>query len=130
MNSLKSPNGNLREHLHTQGRTRAQNQALEPGPAGALGNHQRGGSLNIQDLYSHYQKGPGGSGPSPAPNGRNVTYYSNKHSQQTPHQQFQSLEPNSAHNPQNYAKSPNGGGANQNNNIFVPGSMRFAVMNR
>jgi len=51
---LKSPNNNLREHLHTQGRTRAQNQTLDPGPAGSLGNHQRGGSLNIQDLYSHY----------------------------------------------------------------------------
>ncbi len=62
INSLKSPNNNLREHLHTQGRARGgQNQTLEPGPNAALGNHQRGGSLNIQDLYSHYQKGAIGS---------------------------------------------------------------------
>lgn len=29
---IKSPGGNLREHLHTQGRSRGQNQTLEPGP--------------------------------------------------------------------------------------------------
>lgn len=80
---LKSPNNNLREHLHTQGRTRAQNQTLDAGPAGSLGNHQRGGSLNIQDLYSHYQK-RSISGSSQQglkgrnQQGRNVTYYSNK----------------------------------------------------
>ena len=61
MNTIKSPNNNLREHLHTQGRTRAQNQTLEPGANAALGTHQRGGSLNIQELYSHYQKGALGS---------------------------------------------------------------------
>ena len=45
---LKSPNNNLREHLHTQGRTRGQNNTLDAGPSGnGLGNHQRGGSLNI-----------------------------------------------------------------------------------
>lgn len=51
----KSPAVNLREHLHTQGRTRG-NVSLEPGPGAGLGNNQRGGSLNIQELYSHYQK--------------------------------------------------------------------------
>jgi len=80
---MKTPNNNLREHLHTQGRARGQNQTLEPGPNAALGNHQRGGSLNIQDLYSHYQKGAignaGGQGGGAGGN-RNVTYYSNKNS--------------------------------------------------
>lgn len=51
----QAPVANLREHLHTQGRTRG-NVTLEPGPAASLGNNQRGGSLNIQELYSHYQK--------------------------------------------------------------------------
>lgn len=60
---LKSPIANLREHLHTQGRTRSNQPQLETGPLG----HNRGNSLNIQELYSHYQK----SGNT----GRNVTYY-------------------------------------------------------
>lgn len=76
MSNVKSPNNNIREHLHTQGRSRGQNQTLEAGPGASLGNHQRGGSLNIQELYNHYQKGYMGT------NGRNVTYYSNKNPSQ------------------------------------------------
>lgn len=64
---VKSPIANLREHLHTQGRTRSNQPQLETGPG-----HQRGGSLNIQDLYTHYAKGSSGT------NGRNVTYYTQK----------------------------------------------------
>jgi hypothetical protein len=120
---------------------------LEPGPAGSLGNHQRGGSLNIQDLYSHYQKGAIG-GPT-GTNARNVTYYSNKNTQPQQFQNFQQLDQNLAQHHNNFmhssnVQSPNAGNmtsgqadgrvvnvTNQNNNnIFVPGSMRFAAMNR
>ena len=84
INQIKSPNNNLREHLHTQGRTRAQNQTLDTGQA--LGSHQRGGSLNIQELYSHYQKGALGPNQNVVSNGRNVTYYTNKNAGPTHHQ--------------------------------------------
>lgn len=46
----------LREQLHTQGRTRQANVPLEAVPNGSLSTNNRGGSLNIQELYSHYQK--------------------------------------------------------------------------
>jgi len=52
-NSVK-PSAGLREHLNTQGRTRQGNVSLEPPPNASLGTNQRGGSLNIQELVSHY----------------------------------------------------------------------------
>lgn len=102
MNQIRSPAANLREHLHTQGRTRA-NASLEPGLTGT----QRGQSLNIQELHNHYHKN--GS------NTRNVTYYNT------------SKVPGYEAVNNNYVS--NNPTTPQNNSIFVPGSMRFAVMN-
>lgn len=146
--------------MHTQGRARAQNQTLETGPPGSLGTHQRGGSLNIQDLYQKRsisgssQQGLKGRNQQ----GRNVTYYSNKNTGGAP-QHFQNFNGQIDHSlpahHNNYVQhsqinSPNGvaaagngaagsgtvesgrhgAGQGNNNNIFVPGTMRFANMNR
>ena len=112
---FKSPAVSIREHLHTQGRNRG-NVSLEPGPGASLGNNQRGGSLNIQELYSHYQKNNLNQ------NGRNVTYYnSNK-----PSAHFSQLESNQNNQNNNYVQTQIN---SPKSNIFVPGSMRFAVIN-
>ena len=70
-------------------------------------------------------------------NGRNVTYYTNKNAGPTHHQQLQTLDgqaPTHVQHTNNFMNSSQiktpSGGQNGQNNIFVPGTMRFAVMNR
>jgi len=96
--------------------------------------------LNIQELYSHYQKGALGPNQNVVSNGRNVTYYTNKNAGPTHHQQLQTMDGSQGQNPHHVQHNNNfmnssqiktpSGGQNGQNNIFVPGTMRFAVMNR
>lgn len=53
--------GRDRRELNTQKRNRTQTIQIESPINGNMGTHQRGGSLNIQELYQHYQQKPKGT---------------------------------------------------------------------